>query len=67
MFTPIYTNSTNPAKMKIDENATINEAIHKMVMWQTLSIIVSRGEKVVGILRLSDLFDHIAKYIIGQE
>jgi CBS domain-containing protein len=49
-----------PVKQSIDENATLPEAIHKMVIWQTLSILVTRGEEVVGLLRLSDLFDAIA-------
>ena len=49
-----------PVKQCIDENATLSEAIHKIVMWQTLSILVTRGTEVVGLLRLSDLFDAIA-------
>lgn len=40
----------------ISEEATISEAVHKIVMYQTLSLLVTRGEKVVGILRVSDLF-----------
>lgn len=51
----------------IDENKTITEAIHRLIMWQVLSILVTQGEagrkKVVGILRLSDLFDSIAAKI----
>ena len=49
-----------PVKQSIDENATLPEAIHKIVMWQTLSILVTRGTEVVGLLRLSDLSDEIA-------
>jgi CBS-domain-containing membrane protein len=48
-----------PANQSIDENATLAEATHKIVMWQTLSILVTRGTEVVGLLRLSDLFDVI--------
>jgi hypothetical protein len=32
-------------------------------MYQTLSLLVTRGKKVVGILRLSDLFSIIAHLI----
>jgi predicted transcriptional regulator len=49
-----------PVQQSIDENAALPEAIHKIVMWQTLFILVTRGAEVVGLLRLSDLFDAIA-------
>jgi CBS domain-containing protein len=49
-----------PVKQNIDENAPLSEAIHKIVIWQTLSVLVTRGTEVVGLLRLSDLFDAIA-------
>jgi len=45
-----------PAEESIDENQTLTEALHRIIMWQSLSILVKRGEKVVGIIRLSDLF-----------
>jgi CBS domain containing-hemolysin-like protein len=49
-----------PVTQSIDENATLREAIHRIVMWQTLSILVTRGSEVVGLVRLSELFDAIA-------
>jgi CBS domain-containing protein len=48
-----------PVKQCIDEEAALPEAIHKLVIWQTLSILVTRKTEVVGLLRLSDLFDAI--------
>lgn len=50
-----------PVTENIDENASLSEAIHKMIMWQTLSILVRRKDNVVGILRLSDLYAELAK------
>ncbi|MDP8240588.1 MAG: CBS domain-containing protein [Candidatus Hatepunaea meridiana] len=47
----------------IDENSSLPEIIHQMVMWQTLSILVTRNKEVVGILRLSDLFTEVADII----
>lgn len=44
----------------IGEEASLCEAIHQMVMYQTLSILVTRGEDVIGLLRLSDLYDEIS-------
>ena len=49
-----------PINQNISETASLSEAIHKMVMWQTLSILVTRGAEVVGLLRLSDIFDAVA-------
>ena len=50
-----------PVTESIDENASLCEAIHKIVILQTLSILVKRGREVIGLLRLSDLFDEIAR------
>jgi len=47
----------------VDENATLVEAINRIVMHQTLSILVKRGGEVVGILRLSDLFTVVKELI----
>jgi len=47
----------------IDENTSIIEAVHKMLQWQSLSILVTRRGQVVGILRLSDLFTTFADCI----
>lgn len=49
----------HPASENIDENATLAEAMHKIVMSQALSTLVTRGNEIVGILRLSDLFSEI--------
>ena len=50
----------------IDENASFMEAIHSLVMWQTLSTLVTRRGQVVGILRLSDLFAAVSEYVRGS-
>jgi CBS domain-containing protein len=55
----------HPAEHSIDENGTLAEALHKFIVWQTLSLLVTRRGEVVGILRLSDLFDEMARYIRG--
>ncbi|MFH1862335.1 MAG: CBS domain-containing protein [bacterium] len=47
----------------ISEEAPFSEAIHKIIMYQTLSLLVTRKDKVVGILRLSDLFTYITEYL----
>jgi Mg2+/Co2+ transporter CorC len=44
----------------IGEDATLNEVIHQFVVGHTLSILVTRGEKVIGVLRLADVFHEIS-------
>ena len=40
----------------IDEEASLDIAIHQLVMGNHSSLLVTRGGKVVGILRLADVF-----------
>ncbi len=47
----------------IEENATLDEAIHQLLACRYQSLLVTRGGKVVGILRLSDVFTKICDKI----
>lgn len=55
-----------PVTENVDINDTINEAIHKVIIFQTLSALVTKGGKIVGILRLSDLFDEVSRNILKE-
>ena len=50
----------------IDENATLGEAIHQMIVNPYLSLLVTSGDEVLGILRLSDVFTKICDVIKGD-
>jgi CBS domain-containing protein len=50
----------------IDENATLGEAIHQLIAYPTLSLLVTSSDEVVGILRLSDVFMKICDIIKGN-
>ena len=50
----------HPITESVDEDEPISDAIHKIVMWQQLSLLVTRGDEAVGLIRLSDLFDEVA-------
>jgi CBS domain-containing protein len=52
-----------PAGESIDEDAPITDAIHRMVNAHTQSLLVSRKGEIVGILRLTDVFEEIAEMI----
>ncbi|MBC8205218.1 CBS domain-containing protein [bacterium] len=60
-------NVMHSVEESIDINASLVEAIHRMIMWQSLSILVRDKGEVTGILRLSDLFSEAAAVIKGGE
>ncbi len=47
----------------IDEKATLGEAVHQLVVYPYHSLLVTSGDEVVGILRLSDVFTKICDEI----
>jgi CBS domain-containing protein len=40
----------------VEETATLQEAIHRMIVGHHHSLLVTKGGEIVGILRLSDIF-----------
>jgi CBS domain-containing protein len=40
----------------VEEQAGLGEAIHQLVLGHHQSLLVTRGEQIVGVLRLSDVF-----------
>jgi len=56
----------SPVSEGIDENASITEAIHQIIVLQLLSLLVKSGSNIVGIVRLSDLFHEVERNIINE-
>jgi CBS domain-containing protein len=54
-----------PATQRIDENASLMKAIEMLVDTQCLSLLVTRGNAVVGVLRSSDVFNEVAHVLRG--
>ena len=52
-----------PASDSVDEDASVNEAIERMVRVRQQSLLVTRDGTVVGVLRLSDVFEVVADAI----
>ena len=48
----------------VDESASIADAIHQLILGHHQSLLVSRANKVIGILRLSDVFKLICDTMI---
>lgn len=43
----------------VEENATMDEAIHRLVIGKHHSLLVTRGKEIVGVLRLVDVFEMV--------
>ena len=43
----------------VDEEATLEEALHMLVMGRHHSLLVTRKHKIVGVLRLTDVFNEV--------
>jgi CBS domain containing-hemolysin-like protein len=56
-----------PATASIDESANLLDAVGMFLSHQTLSLLVRRSGETVGILRLSDLFDELARKIMHDD
>jgi len=50
----------------VDETASIADAIHQLILGHHQSLLVSRGNKVIGILRLSDVFKLICDIMVSD-
>lgn len=51
----------------IDEDASLDLAAHQLVHGKLLSLLVKRGDRIVGILRLSDTFKAVTDIIAAAE
>ena len=45
----------------VNEDVSLSECIHRLVMGHHQSLLVTRGEDIVGILRLTDVFNEIVE------
>ena len=54
---------TPSEKEYIDENASMDEEIHRLITGSHHSLLVTRGDDIVGILRLTDVFDFVSNAV----
>lgn len=47
----------------VDEEATLDQAIHQLVIGRHQSLLVTKGDDIVGILRLTDVFAELCTVI----
>ncbi|HDR16396.1 MAG TPA: CBS domain-containing protein [Desulfobacteraceae bacterium] len=55
----------HPTEEHIEADASLAEAIYKILTWQHISLLVTEGRKVVGILRLSDIYAKAEGFILN--
>jgi CBS domain-containing protein len=48
---------------KVEESATLGEALHALIIGHHQSLLVTRGKDIVGILRLTDMFKLVSERI----
>ena len=48
--------SVPPKGEYVDENATLEMALHQLTAESNLSLLVTRKSEIVGVLRLADVF-----------
>ena len=48
----------------IDENETMNNAVHKLIIGKHHSLLVTKRGKIAGVLRLSDIFGSITDLLM---
>ena len=56
----------HPPEEAIDEDMLLISAVSILVKLQALSVLVRRGDLIVGLLRLADVFDVIADLIVSD-
>jgi CBS domain-containing protein len=52
-----------PVGHSLDLETPLTEAIHKMVLWQAVRVLVTQQGTVIGLLRLTDLFEEFAAHL----
>jgi CBS domain-containing protein len=51
----------------IDENATLDQGVHQLIVGHHQSLLVARGKEIVGVLRVTDVFIEICNIIKSCE
>lgn len=57
----------HPIAEHIDEEHTLAHALHHLITWDSLTVPVSRGDKIIGVVRLMDIYFELEKIILSKE
>ncbi len=51
---------------RIEADSSLTEAIHLLIKNDVLSLLVENNKQVIGVVRLSDLFQEISEFILAE-
>ena len=60
------TEAMKPVDEHIDADASLVDAMHKLIVWNTMSLLVKKKESIVGIIRLSDVYEEMVKSVLNS-
>jgi len=49
----------------IGEDASLDKALHRLITGRYQSLLVTRGGRIIGILRLTDIYDSLSAYLLA--
>jgi len=64
--TVLVTEAMKPVDEHIDAGASLVDAMHKLIVWNTLSLLVKEKVTIVGIIRLSDVYEEMVKFVLNS-
>ena len=47
----------------VDQDASLNDAVHKLIVGSHQSLLVTKGKEIIGVLRLKDVFKEVCSRI----
>jgi CBS domain-containing protein len=53
----------NPVTESISYDASLQQAVHMIIKWHTLSMLVRQNNEIIGIIRLSDIYNEVTNII----
>lgn len=60
------TEAMKPVDENIDADASLVDAMHKLIVWNTMSLLVKKKDAIVGIIRLSDVYEEMVKSVLNS-
>jgi len=60
------TEAMKPVNENIDSDASLIDAMHKLIIWNTMSLLVHEQGRIIGIIRLSDIYEEMVKSVLNS-
>ena len=60
------TEAMKPVEENIDADASLVDAMHKLIVWNTMSLLVQDKGEITGIIRLSDVYEEMVKSVLDS-